>query len=157
MKNYKQEFDRLLHLVKDETPFSFSRFSDGEVTVLRNRTVVLAEDHFIQGDIHGDHKVYANSYMPEEQKSFIPSENKREHEKLVEAFKFKKKNYIKNIDVVRSIIKVFNKTEDEIQFVEDRWGQDIRYSVDISKITKTTGWKPKHTGGLKLDFINEKL
>ena len=97
MKNYKQEFDRLLHLVKDETPFSFSRFSDGEVTVLRNKTVVLAEDHFIQGDIHGDHKVYANSYMPEEQKSFIPSENKREHEKLVEAFKFKKKNYIKGM------------------------------------------------------------
>lgn len=97
MKNYKKEFDRLLQLVKDKTPFAFSRFSDGEVTVLRNKTVVLAEDHFIQGDIHGDHKVYANSYMPEEQKSFIPLENKREHEKLVEAFKFKKKNYIKGI------------------------------------------------------------
>ena len=97
MKNYKQEFDRLLQLVKDGTPFSFSRFSDGEVTVLRNRIVVLAEDHFIQGDIHGEKKVYANGYMPEEQKRFIPSENKREHEKLVEAFKFKKKNYIKGI------------------------------------------------------------
>ena len=81
MKNYKQEFDRLLQLVKDGTPFAFSRFSDGEVTVLRNRTVVLAEDHFIQGDIHGEKKVYANGYMPEEQKSFIPSENKREYEK----------------------------------------------------------------------------
>tara|TARA_Y100001937_G_scaffold107314_1_gene149852 strand:+ start:38 stop:847 length:810 start_codon:yes stop_codon:yes gene_type:complete len=97
MKNYKQEFDRLLQLVKDGTPFAFSRFSDGEVTVLRNRIVVLAEDHFIQGDIHGEKKVYANGYMPEEQKRFIPSENKREHEKLVEAFKFKKKNYIKGI------------------------------------------------------------
>lgn len=74
-----------------------------------------------------------------------------------QCFNIAANNYIKNIDVVRSIIKVFNKTEDEIQFVEDRWGQDIRYSVDISKITKTTGWKPKYTGGLKLDFINEKL
>jgi hypothetical protein len=97
MKNYKEEFDRILALVKEGAPFAFSRFSDGEVTVLRNKTVVLAEDHFIQGDIHGDQKVYANSYMPEEQKSFVPLENKREHEKLAEAFKFKKKNYIKGI------------------------------------------------------------
>ena len=35
--------------------------------------------------------------MPEEQKSFIPSENKVQHEKLTEAFKFKKHNYIKGI------------------------------------------------------------
>ena len=97
MKNYKEEFDRLLTLVKDRTPFAFSRFSDGEVTILRNKTVVLAEDHFIQGDIHGDQKVFANGYMPEEQKSFIPFLNKREHEKLTEAFKFQKNNYIKGI------------------------------------------------------------
>ncbi len=97
MKKYSQEFDKLLALIKSSTPFAFSRFSDGEVTVMRNKTVVLAEDHFIQGDIHGDQKVYANSYIPEEQKSFIPSQNKREHEKLIEAFKFKKDNYIKGI------------------------------------------------------------
>tara|TARA_R110002051_G_scaffold249140_1_gene308612 strand:- start:240 stop:1049 length:810 start_codon:yes stop_codon:yes gene_type:complete len=97
MKNYKEEFDRILALVKERTPFAFSRFSDGEVTVLRNKTVVLADDHFIQGDIHGDQKVYANGYMPEEQKSFVPSENKVQYEKLTEAFKFKKHNYIKGI------------------------------------------------------------
>tara|TARA_R110002020_G_scaffold20838_4_gene70680 strand:+ start:1181 stop:1990 length:810 start_codon:yes stop_codon:yes gene_type:complete len=97
MKNYKEEFDRILALVKERTPFAFSRFSDGEVTILRNKTVVLAEDYFIQGDIHGDQKVYVNSYMPEEQKSFIPFHNKREHEKLIEAFKFQKDNYIKGI------------------------------------------------------------
>ena len=95
MKSYKKEFDKLLNLVKSETPFAFSRFSDGEVTVLRNKTVVLAEDHFIQGDIHGSNKIYANSYMPEEQKSFIPEENKKQHCKLIDAFLFKKENYIK--------------------------------------------------------------
>ena len=56
MKNYREEFDRLLTLLKERTPFAFSRFSDGEVTILRNKTVVLAEDHFIQGDIHGEQK-----------------------------------------------------------------------------------------------------
>ena len=97
MKKYKQEFDKILDLLKSESPFAFSRFSDGEVTILRNQTVVLAEDHFIQGDIHGEHKNYANSYMPEEQKSFIPQENKKQYDKLVEAFLFKKNNYIKGI------------------------------------------------------------
>jgi len=97
MKNYKEEFDKILDLLKSESPFAFSRFSDGEVTILRNQTVVLAEDHFIQGDIHGEHKNYANSYMPEEQKSFIPQENKKQYDKLVEAFLFKKHNYIKGI------------------------------------------------------------
>ena len=59
--------------------------------------------------------------------------------------------------MVRAIIKTFNKTDEEMQFVEDRWGQDIRYSVSTSKITNATGWKPKHFYGLNLDFINEKL
>ena len=93
MKSYKKEFDKLLNLVKSKTPFAFSRFSDGEVTVLRNKTVVLAEDHFIQGDIHGPNKIYANSYMPEEQKSFIPEKNRKQHCKLIDAFLFKKENY----------------------------------------------------------------
>ena len=97
MKSYKKEFDKLLNLVKSKTPFAFSRFSDGEVTVLRNKTVVLAEDHFIQGDIHGPNKIYANSYMPEEQKSFIPEKNRKQHCKLIDAFLFKKENYIKGI------------------------------------------------------------
>jgi dTDP-glucose 4,6-dehydratase len=74
-----------------------------------------------------------------------------------ECFNIAANNYIKNIEVVKAIIKKFNKTEDEIQFVEDRWGQDIRYSVDTSKITKSTGWKPKYFYGLNLDFIDEKL
>ena len=74
-----------------------------------------------------------------------------------QCFNIAANNYIQNIDVVRAIIKTFNKTDEEIQFVEDRWGQDIRYSVDTSKITKATGWKPKYFYGLNLDFINEKL
>ena len=93
MKNYKQEFDRLLQLVKDETPFAFSRFSDGEVTVLRNRIVVLAEDHFIQGDIHGEKKVYANGYMPEEQKGLSLLRTKESTKNLLKLSSLRKKLY----------------------------------------------------------------
>jgi dTDP-glucose 4,6-dehydratase len=31
-----------------------------------------------------------------------------------------------------------------IEFVEDRPGHDIRYSLDSSKIRSELGWRPKH-------------
>jgi len=35
--------------------------------------------------------------------------------------------------------------ESLIEFVEDRPGHDIRYSLDSSKIREKIGWKPKHS------------
>jgi len=75
-----------------------------------------------------------------------------------ECFNIAANNHIKNIDVVKAVIKKFNSDPEEyIEFVEDRWGQDVRYSVDTTKITKATGWKPKYFYGLNLDFIDEEL
>jgi dTDP-glucose 4,6-dehydratase len=34
--------------------------------------------------------------------------------------------------------------ESLIEFVEDRPGHDVRYSLDSSKIRNELGWKPKH-------------
>jgi dTDP-glucose 4,6-dehydratase len=39
-------------------------------------------------------------------------------------------------------LKLLNKDEGLIEFVKDRPGHDLRYSLDISKIEKL-GWKPK--------------
>jgi dTDP-glucose 4,6-dehydratase len=36
------------------------------------------------------------------------------------------------------------KDESLIEFIEDRPGHDIRYSLDSSKIRNELGWKPKH-------------
>jgi len=47
-----------------------------------------------------------------------------------------------NIEVVNMILKVMNKPESLIEFVKDRPGHELRYSLDISKIEKL-GWKPK--------------
>jgi len=47
-----------------------------------------------------------------------------------------------NIDVVGEILKIMNKLN-LIEFVEDRPGHDIRYSLDSSKI-RGLGWKPKY-------------
>ncbi len=48
-----------------------------------------------------------------------------------------------NLEVVRTILDLMGKDDDLIEFVEDRPGHDLRYSLDSSKIRKELGWKPK--------------
>jgi len=48
-----------------------------------------------------------------------------------------------NLEVVREILKIMGKSEDLIEFVEDRPGHDLRYSLDSSKI-RQLGWRPKY-------------
>lgn len=47
-----------------------------------------------------------------------------------------------NLEVVKKILKLFDKGEDSIKFVKDRPGHDRRYAVDWGKINKELGWKP---------------
>ena len=60
------------------------------------------------------------------------------------------KNEIKNIDLIKLIIKEFdnlrknkNSSIDLISFIDDRPGHDYRYAIDISKIKNELGWEPK--------------
>lgn len=64
-----------------------------------------------------------------------------------ECFNIGSNNHIKNIDVVKQVLSWFNKTEKEIQFVENRWGQDVRYSINNEKIINL-GWKPSFPKGI---------
>lgn len=50
-----------------------------------------------------------------------------------------------NIEIVKLIINVLNKSENLIEFVKDRPGHDRRYAIDNSKITSELGWKPKYS------------
>ena len=54
-------------------------------------------------------------------------------------------NEMPNLQVVESILQVLNKPKDLIQFVEDRPGHDIRYSLDSTKIRREIGWMPKYS------------
>jgi len=47
-----------------------------------------------------------------------------------------------NLEVATEILRLMDKP-DLIEFVEDRPGHDIRYSLDSSK-SRSLGWKPKH-------------
>ncbi len=51
---------------------------------------------------------------------------------------------IKNIDVVKKIIKIMGKDESMIEYVKDRPGHDRKYAIDWSKINRQLGWKPQH-------------
>ncbi len=52
---------------------------------------------------------------------------------------------VRNIEVVREILRTLNKPESLIRFVEDRPGHDWRYAMDIRKIQKELGWSPSVT------------
>lgn len=49
-----------------------------------------------------------------------------------------------NLEVVKTIIQALGKSEELIEFVEDRKGHDRRYAIDPSKLERL-GWKPKYT------------
>ncbi len=52
---------------------------------------------------------------------------------------------LKNIDVVRLIVKHLGKPESLITLVKDRPGHDRRYAMDASKIERDLGWRPRRT------------
>jgi len=48
-----------------------------------------------------------------------------------------------NIDVARLILRTLGKPESLIVHVEDRLGHDRRYALDMSKLERALGWKPR--------------
>jgi len=49
---------------------------------------------------------------------------------------------ISNLEIIKMILSIMNKSEDMIEFVADRPGHDRRYSVDWSKIKTELDWQP---------------
>lgn len=52
-------------------------------------------------------------------------------------------NEKRNIEIVKLILKQLGKSEDLIEYVEDRKGHDYRYAIDPTKIKNELGWEPK--------------
>jgi dTDP-glucose 4,6-dehydratase len=51
---------------------------------------------------------------------------------------------IKNLDLVKAVLRVLGKPESLIKFVPDRLGHDRRYAIDARKIERELNWKPKY-------------
>ena len=52
---------------------------------------------------------------------------------------------VKNIDLVKTIIKLMGASEDLIEYVDDRPGHDLRYAIDNAKIKSTVAFSPQHS------------
>lgn len=48
----------------------------------------------------------------------------------------------RNIEVVRTVVRLMGKTESDIEFVPDRPGHDFRYALDNSRMSQELGWHP---------------
>ena len=60
-----------------------------------------------------------------------------------ESYNISSSNEVDNLTLVTKILEILNKSKENIQFVKDRPGEDIRYSLDSTKIYEELGWKPK--------------
>ena len=49
---------------------------------------------------------------------------------------------LENLSVVKTILELAGKPENLIEFVKDRLGHDVRYSINIEKLS-ALGWKPR--------------
>jgi dTDP-glucose 4,6-dehydratase len=58
-----------------------------------------------------------------------------------EAYNISSGELLTNLAIVKTVLKAMGKPEDFFQFVENRLGQDIRYSINSEKIKKL-GWIP---------------
>ena len=70
-----------------------------------------------------------------------------ESENINEIYNISSQNYMQNIEVAKTILSWFDSNEEMIKFVENRWGQDLRYAVDNQKL-RSLGWSPKKNKGL---------
>jgi len=60
-----------------------------------------------------------------------------------ESYNISANNEIDNITIVKKILEIMDKSDNLIEFVEDRPGHDFRYSMDSKKISGELGWKTK--------------
>lgn len=63
--------------------------------------------------------------------------------KIGEVYNIGGHNERTNLQVVKTIIRELNKSEDLIAYVTDRQGHDMRYAIDPTKIYRELGWNPE--------------
>jgi len=60
-----------------------------------------------------------------------------------ESYNISANNEVDNLTIVKQILSIMNKSDDLIEFVDDRPGHDLRYSLDSSKIRRELNWSQK--------------
>ena len=68
-----------------------------------------------------------------------------------ESYNISANNEVDNLTIVKKILQIMDKSEDLIEFVEDRPGHDFRYSMSSKKISDKLDWKMKTSFGEGLE------
>jgi dTDP-glucose 4,6-dehydratase len=105
--------------------------------------------------VHGDGSYIRDwTYVKDNAAAILLLCNKWNSENIKnEIFNIAAENHKQNVDVVSQICeKMGTCFEDSAEFVPNRWGQDLRYSVSSAKI-KSLGWKPEFENELYLEWI----
>lgn len=92
MKSFVEDFYRLLALLKAGEPFAFNRFSDGELYILQNKELILDTQQVKVGE-----RVTDGRYQQEDHKRFHPEEHSYYRDRLIDAFRFQKRNYFNGL------------------------------------------------------------
>ena len=85
---FKQDFKKILLKLKNSENFAFTRFSDGEICIMQNKELKLANNHVVMGETK-----YNFGYSSDDHKHFEPDKHSFLKDKLIEAYTFKKENY----------------------------------------------------------------
>jgi len=89
MKDFKGHLNLFKDKLTNKEPFSFARFSDGELFILKNLELRLADNYY-----QLDQKITPNlNYYPEDHKHWIPNKHEFYRQRLMDAFKHKQHNY----------------------------------------------------------------
>ena len=66
------------------------------------------------------------------------------HGKVGEKYNIGGECEVKNIDLIKTLIDLLGASDNLIEYVKDRPGHDLRYSIDNAKIKTEMGWNPKY-------------
>lgn len=91
-KSFVGDFYKICKLLENGEPFAFNRFSDGELFILQNKELILGDDIIKVGN-----NIIKGGYKKEDHKHFKPQEHAFYRDRLVDAFKFQKKNYFNGL------------------------------------------------------------
>ena len=88
----KNDLLRFERLVNDGTPFTFIRFSDGEVEILRNRELFIGS-----GITRFKGRSFSNKFQDLDRKEFDPSQNEEIRKALLKSAIYCGKNFYKGV------------------------------------------------------------
>lgn len=105
--------------------------------------------------IHGDGSYIRDwTYVKDNVSGLIHLLDMKDDKRVINnTFNVASENHMKNLEVVSQICgKMGEELKSSIKFVENRWGQDLRYSISAKKL-RDLGWNPEVGTNLELSWV----